>query len=157
MKWQTQRINKKFYRLLADQYPNGVTNSEANELYWDNCATEATRKSVRARFAMFGRPGQKVHDFDEWVTMNTRNQLCTLAYHGLLDRVAPGVYRWPADNLEGDIFERIDEINKQVGIRKGERAALWIEARSEAQRIRNETGESVLAYEIFQRYLEAGR
>lgn len=159
MKWQTQTINKKFLRLLQDNYPNGVTNDKAYRLYYDECFTRIGKERIEQYYVQSGRiTADEAYKWDTMMTMNVRNQLCTIAYHNILKRVQPGIYNWnPAYKDTEDFWRYVDSINQLVRLRREERKALMLEARIEAKRLTEETGERVNSYEVFRRYMEEGR
>lgn len=158
MKWETQRINKKFFGNLRKHLPGRFTNDMAYRLYWEHHATVSLKGHVVRAAEHFGHDPNENYKWDSMMTMNVRNQLCVLAHHGFLTRIEPGVYEWTPTLMDDRAYlRRIDWINEQVGLRKAERDALYREARVEAQRIYAETGKHVSSWDIFQRYREEGR
>ena len=134
-KWRKLRINKKFFDLLQDNFPNGVTNLEAYGLYEEHCA-EYRKKMPREQevreLLERGFDTEQINyvrrsvDFDDWLTMNVRNQLSALAYHGYLERIEPGVYRWAHDTNDP---ASLDDINDTVRFNQKQRVYFDPEAR----------------------------
>lgn len=148
IKWRKQRINKKFLKLLHEECPHGLTNEEAYKVYYYNCFKEANRvRNERALKQYKSTVGKDPWVTDSMMTMNVRNQLCVLAYHGILIRIQPGVYEWPAEHLP---IGFVDSINTSVEEWRLVSEDIRETARDQSRYIKEDTGEYLSSWDIYQ-------
>lgn len=77
-KWSKQRLNEAFFDTLRENFAveEEFTNAQAYKLYSSHHA--------------------KSQPIDGWARMNVRNNLCAAAHRGILERLGPGRYKFPA-------------------------------------------------------------